>query len=493
MEHLSVAIADDNQRILDMLDDIIQTDKELDLVGKAKNGEEMCQIIKDRQPDVVLLDLIMPKMDGLTVMEQVNKQEFVDKRPYFIVLTAVGQEKITEDAFNKGANYYIMKPFNHTILLDRIKSIRKKPAVFEKKNEESIQEVSSRRENLESRVTNMLHEIGIPAHIKGYHYLRDAIMMAVNDMEYRKAFMKYVCRGEALPKEYRADAVSKSTDVGAVIPTTVLNQIVEKLESTGMILALVTRTAYKGGVSIPVSTVKPTATWVNEGAGSDKQKKNIAKDGMITFAYHKLRCAVAVSLEVDTMAISAFETLLINNIVEAMTKALEQAIIDGNGTGKPKGILAETPADRQTIESAAPSYSDLIKAEGALPMAYENGAVWCMSKKTFMEYVGMTDKNGQPIAKVNYGTSGKPERTLLGRTVVLCDYVASYSAALAKDTIFAFLFNFKDYVLNTNYSMGVKKYEDNDTDDQITKGIMLVDGKVVDKNSLVVVKKIEAV
>lgn len=97
------------------------------------------------------------------------------------------------------------------------------------------------------------------------------------------------------------------------------------------------------------------------------------------------------------------------------------------------------------------------------------------------------------MSEAMYGTSGKPERTLLGRTVVLCDYVASYSAALAKDTIFAFLFNFKDYVLNTNYSMGVKKYEDNDTDDQITKGIMLVDGKVVDKNSLVVVKKIEAV
>lgn len=121
-------------------------------------------------------------------------------------------------------------------------------------------------------------------------------------MAYRKAFMQYVCRGTALPKEYRADAVSKTTDVGATIPTTVLNQIVEKLESTGMILALVTRTAYKGGVAIPVSTVKPTATWVNEGAGSDKQKKNISKDGMITFAYHKLRCAVAVSLEVDTMA-----------------------------------------------------------------------------------------------------------------------------------------------------------------------------------------------
>ncbi|GFH97572.1 hypothetical protein IMSAGC003_04145 [Lachnospiraceae bacterium] len=311
-------------------------------------------------------------------------------------------------------------------------------------------------------------------------------------LAYRKAFMQYVCRGAKIPAEYRADAVSKTTDVGAVIPTTVLNQIVEKLESTGMILALVTRTAYKGGVGIPVSTVKPVATWVNEGAGSEKQKKDIKKDGMITFAYHKLRCAVAVSLEVDTMAMSAFETLLINNIVEAMTKAIEQAIIDGDGTGKPKGILQETPADGQTIDSAAPAYADLINAEAALPQAYENGAVWCMSKKTFMQYYGLTDANGQPIGRVNYGIAGKPERTLLGRPVVCCDYVKSYAATLAAGTAFAFLFNFKDYVLNTNYAMGVKRYEDNDTDDTVTKGIMLADGKVVDKNSLVVIQKLKA-
>lgn len=312
-------------------------------------------------------------------------------------------------------------------------------------------------------------------------------------MAYRKAFMQYVCRGTAIPAEYRSDAISTTTDVGATIPTTVLNQIVEKLENTGMILALVTRTAYKGGVSIPVSTVKPTATWVNEGAGSDKQKKDITKGGMITFAYHKLRCAVAVSLEVDTMAISAFETLLINNIVEAMTKALEQSIIDGNGTGKPKGILAETPAEGQTVKSAAPAYADLIAAEAALPQAYENGAVWCMSKKTFMSYYGLTDTNGQPIGRVNYGIAGKPERTLLGRAVVCCDYVKSYDKSLAAGTKFGFMFNFKDYVLNTNYAMGVKKYEDNETDDQVTKGIMLVDGKVVDKNSLVVLEKIQSV
>lgn len=310
----------------------------------------------------------------------------------------------------------------------------------------------------------------------------------LGSMQYRKAFMDYVVRGTKIPTEYRADAVTTTTDVGAVIPTTVLNQIVQQLESTGMILGLVTRTAYKGGVAIPVSAVKPVASWVAEGAGSDKQKKSAAKDGMVTFAYHKLRCAVAVSLEVETMSISAFETLLINNIVEAMTKALEQAIISGDGSGKPKGIIAETPNTKQIVTTAALSYEDITKVEAALPQAYEAGAVWCMSKSTFMGFVGMVDQNGQPIARVNYGIAGKPERVLLGRPVVCCDYLNGFDAAAAGDVV-AFVFRFKDYVLNTNYAMGVKKYEDNETDDMVTKGVMLADGKVVDKNSLVTLKK----
>ena len=190
MEHLNVAIADDNQRILDMLETVIGMDKELNLVGKAKNGEEMCQIIKDKKPDVVLLDLIMPKMDGLTVMEQVSQDKNVSKRPYFIVVTAVGQERITEDAFNKGANYYIMKPFNNEMLLNRIKSVRKMFRNNDKKNEDIKSENAVNGENLENRVTNMLHEIGIPAHIKGYHYLRDAIIMAVEDMDVLNAITK---------------------------------------------------------------------------------------------------------------------------------------------------------------------------------------------------------------------------------------------------------------------------------------------------------------
>jgi HK97 family phage major capsid protein len=309
-------------------------------------------------------------------------------------------------------------------------------------------------------------------------------------MEYRKVFMEYVTRGVTIPKEYRQDAVSQTTDVGAVIPTNVLNQIITKLESVGNILAKVTRTAYKGGVTIPKSTVKPVATWTTQGKGSDKQKQDTS--GTVTFAYHKLRCAVAVSLEVDTMAITAFENLLINNIVEAMTKALEQAIISGTGVGQPKGITAETADAGQTVETAKPAYADLIAAEGNLPVAYEKGAEWCMSKKTYMNYYGLTDSNGQPIGRINYGLAGKPEYTLLGRPVNVCDYLPSFANA-ENNSIVGFLFNFKDYVLNTNYAMGVKKYEDNDTDDMVTKGIMLADGKVVDTGSYVPLKKVQAV
>ena len=308
----------------------------------------------------------------------------------------------------------------------------------------------------------------------------------LDSLEYRKAFMAYVLRGTPIPMELRANAITMTPDIGEMIPQVVLNKIVETMESVGMILPLVTRTAYKGGLTIPTSTVKPTAVWVAEGAGSDKQKKTT---GGIVFAYHKLRCAVAVSLEVDTMAMSAFESTLINNVVEAMTKAIETSIISGTGTGQPKGILSETPLTGRSISSTTPAYQDLVDAEAALPIAYESGAVWCMTKKTFMSYFGLVDEIGQPLGRVNYGIAGKPERFLLGRPVIVCDYVDSYASSLASGKTFAFLFNFKDYILNTNYNMTIKKYEDDETDDYVTKAIMLVDGKVVDKNSLVTIKK----
>ena len=309
-------------------------------------------------------------------------------------------------------------------------------------------------------------------------------------MEYRQAFMNYVLAGEKLPQEFRAN--TKTTDIGAMIPQTVLAKIVEKMEATGMILPLVTRTAIKGGVTVPTSAVKPVASWVAEGASSEKQNKTT---GTISFTYNKLRCAVSISLEVSEMALGVFEATLINNVVEAMTKAIEQSILTGTGSGQPKGILTETPAAGQEIQVAkakAIDYKLLCEAEAALPLAYETGAVWLMTKKTFMAFASLTDLQGQPIGRVNYGLNGAPERTLLGRRVILNDYMTNYDATGSSTHIFAALFNMSDYVLNTNLNIGLKKYEDNETDDQVTKAVMLVDGKVVDKNSLVTLKKLNS-
>ena len=308
-------------------------------------------------------------------------------------------------------------------------------------------------------------------------------------MDYRKAFMNHVLNGEAIPTQFSNDT-TKTSDVGVVIPTTVLERIIEKLDNVGTIYNLVTRTAYKGGLSIPTSNVKPVATWVAEGATSAKQKQGA--NGTINFAYHKLRCAVAVTLETDTMAIAAFETMLINNVSKAMIKAIEEAIINGDGNGKPKGILAEDVAEGQSIEVAADeklSYKTLTDVEGAIPEEYENNSVWCMSKKSFMAFAGMTDQNGQPIARVNYGINGKPERTLLGRPVVITKDVPSYADSVEEDTLFAFIFNFEDYTLNMNLNITIKQYEDNETEDKVTKAVALVDGKVTDINSLVTLTK----
>ncbi|MFD2870371.1 phage major capsid protein [Kurthia populi] len=307
------------------------------------------------------------------------------------------------------------------------------------------------------------------------------------ELAYRNAFMDFVLRDAPIPTELRE--TTSTGDIGSVIPQTVLNRIIEKLDASGMILPLITNTAFKGGLTIPTSTVKPVATWVAEGSGSAKQKKTT---GSITFNYHKLRCAVAVTLEVETMALAVFEQVLVNNIVEAMTIALEQAIISGDGIGKPKGILAETPNEGQALDVAKMEYQTLVDAEAALPLEYETNAVYVMTKKTFMKMASIKDENGQPIGRVNYGIAGAIERSLLGRSVVLCNYLDSFDSA-ETGSPFAFLYNFKDYILNTNYQMGVKKYEDNETDDLVTKAIMIADGKSVDNGSLVVLSKAAAI
>ena len=292
--------------------------------------------------------------------------------------------------------------------------------------------------------------------------------MENHNTEYRNAFMEYVLRGTPIPAELR-DATTTS-DVASVIPTHLVNQIIEKFDNVGMILPLITKTSYKAGVEIPTSSVKPVASWVSERATSEKQNKVTAK---ITFAYYKLRCEIAMSMEVGTLALSSFEAKFVENVAKAMTYAVENAVINGTGSGQPKGILKETGV---AVNGGA-TYEKLCEVEGAIPVEYEVGAKWCMNKKTFMKFVAMVDQAGQPIARVNYGINGKADRTLLGRDVVISPYVEDNKA---------FVFDFADYILNTIYDMGITKKQDWDTEDLLTKAVMSVDGKAVDTGSLVI-------
>ncbi len=192
MEKVSVVIADDDELMAEMLGAIVQSDEELSVVGVAKDGEEAFQMIKEKEPDVMLLDVVMPKLDGLGVLENVNRDTSIRKVPNFIMISAVGRQEVTEDAFALGADYFIMKPFDSNAIIQRIKRTRKPQgpkSVISYKNPNMISKDKS-DVALEADVTNIIHEIGVPAHIKGYQYLRDAIVMSVNDMEMLNSITK---------------------------------------------------------------------------------------------------------------------------------------------------------------------------------------------------------------------------------------------------------------------------------------------------------------
>ena len=123
MAKLNVAIADDNERILTLLDDILTAEEDINVVGTAKDGEETCRLIRDKEPDVVLLDLVMPRIDGLGVMDRIKHDRNVKKMPSFIIVSGITKEPVPEDAINMGASYYIMKPFDPELLLARISNI----------------------------------------------------------------------------------------------------------------------------------------------------------------------------------------------------------------------------------------------------------------------------------------------------------------------------------------------------------------------------------
>lgn len=191
-EKISVLIADDNQDFSHTLSSYINSQEDMEVIAIAKDGNEAVEMMATTLPDIVLLDVIMPHLDGLGVLEKINMLK-LDKKPTCVMLSAVGQDKITQKAITLGAEYYVVKPFDIELLIKRIREIKFfKPTkqgnnFLAKENKQQYIELSKdsskKEENLEALVTNIIHEVGVPAHIKGYQYLREAIIMVVNDID----------------------------------------------------------------------------------------------------------------------------------------------------------------------------------------------------------------------------------------------------------------------------------------------------------------------
>ena len=191
-EKIKVLVSDDNQDFAKTLVNYLSKDEDLEVVGIARDGQDAYDQILEKKPDIALLDIIMPHLDGLGVLEKLNSTN-MEKRPMCIFLSAVGQDKITQKAIELGAQYYIVKPFDISILIKRIKELKyyqpsnNRSNIISREIKAQYIDISpaneKSQENLEALVTNVIHEVGVPAHIKGYQYLREAIIMVVSDID----------------------------------------------------------------------------------------------------------------------------------------------------------------------------------------------------------------------------------------------------------------------------------------------------------------------
>lgn len=189
LENIQVMLADDNREFTQLLTEYVEQQDDMEVIGVAYNGEEVLAMIEEgKVPDVLILDIIMPHLDGLGVLEKLREMD-LNPQPKIIMLTAFGQENITQKAVQLGASYYILKPFDLDVLSNRIRQLLggvQTAATSPRKNVVPM----AKGKNLDANITNIIHEIGVPAHIKGYQYLREAITMVYNNIEILGAITK---------------------------------------------------------------------------------------------------------------------------------------------------------------------------------------------------------------------------------------------------------------------------------------------------------------
>ncbi|OBZ13341.1 phage major capsid protein [Bacillus sp. FJAT-26390] len=322
-------------------------------------------------------------------------------------------------------------------------------------------------------------------------------------IEYRSAFMKFAQTGVMAPEftgqEYRANSTTTTTDASAVVPTTVLNEMVKKMYTTGQIFKRVRKLNVQGGVQIPILSLKPVASWIGETPVSDRQK--VQANTNVTFTYFGLECRVSQTLLANTVTLASFESTIIALIVEAMAKALDLAIIKGTGTGQPLGITVDprvVAGQTVTLSKAATGeFSSWAawqkKVIAKIPLSYRQGGVFIMAAGTFEAQInGMVATDGQPIGRINYGITDGSQERFAGKEVILVEddviKPCTDQAASVVGDILAIFVRLDDYAINSNMQMQMTRWLDQDKNEYVDKAILICDGKLVDPDSVIIVK-----
>ncbi len=191
---IKVTIVDDNKQYCDVTKKILEKEEEIELISIILDAEKATSQIIEEKPDVVLLDLMMPVKEGMEILTEVMNSN-MEEKPKFIVVSGLNQDVMTQRCLEIGACHFMIKPFDYETLPDRIRmyGYATQTACVSESGKVTYSLNDPRRfhkETLEMRVTNLIHEVGIPAHIRGYRYVREAIMMTVQNKEYIESVTK---------------------------------------------------------------------------------------------------------------------------------------------------------------------------------------------------------------------------------------------------------------------------------------------------------------
>lgn len=321
----------------------------------------------------------------------------------------------------------------------------------------------------------------------------------LDSLEYRNAFAEYVRTGNTAQfaaLEKREDATLITSDVGKIIPNTIMNEFIKELKVYGNLYNRVRKLNVKGGVEFPIEELVPTVTWITETTVSETQAVPNIKTS-VQFGYYICEARISQSLLSQVVTLSVLESEIARLLAEAFVKEFDRMIINGSGAGQPTGILNDSRvAANHKIKFTAAELADWTnwrkKLFAIIPLAYRGQGVMIMTANTWETYImTLKDGNNRPLYNETYDpVNGNLTCRFAGREVILVepDILKDFDTAGTGEA-WAIYLKPTDYAINSNLQIGFKRWFDDDKNKYVNKGLCIMDGKLLDVNGVYILSK----